>query len=318
MKKVLIAFVCAVFSVCSMAQNADPVVVQNDGIELTREELQYIVQGWGRDMQIAAANNAESRRELINMTLAGKKLARDSQNVTREEDPDYYWSRELQIRGALRHLFVQRYLENVQVPDMQPLARERYLADKDKYGKVPERRMTSHILFRCIPNECDSEQLYKTANEVLSKLKAGGNFEQLAAEYSEDPGSKDKGGKFDRWLAKGEPHVVAQYTNAAFDIGEVGGITGLVNSKYGLHIIRLDEIQESRYLPFEEVEASIIQQLEQEYRKLAAMDFDKRYAPVGEVIMDDALIEDIFAPYQSYDAEAEDANVAAPQNQPAQ
>jgi hypothetical protein len=315
MKKILMLFAGCWFSVGVLAEMVDPVVVENDGISITMDELQHIVEGWGRDMQIAAANDPDSRLELIRMTLAGKKLARDSQSVTREEDPDYYWSRELQLRGVLRHLFIQRYLENLEVPDMQPLARERFLADKDKYAKVPERRMTSHILFGCVIGECDSEELKKTADKVLAELQSGGNFEQLAAEYSDDPGSKDKGGKFGRWISKGEAHVVKSYTKAAFDLEAVGDISGIVGSRYGLHIIRLDEIQPSYYLPFEEVEPQVIQQLEQEYRKLAAMDFDRRYAPVGEVIMDEAMIEEILEPYKTYDAEAAVGDAADPQTQ---
>ena len=305
MKKVLIAFACSLMSVCSVAQTTDPVVVENDGIELTREELQYIVQGWARDMQIAAANNPESRRELIKMALASKKLANASASVSREADPEFYWSRELQVRGVLRHLLVKHYLDTLEVPDMQPLAEERFLADRDKYAKVPERRMTSHILFRCIPHQCDREELNERANWVLAELKAGGDFEDLAAQYSDDPASKDKGGKFDRWLAKGEPHVVKEYTKAVFGLEEVGDISELVGTRFGLHIIRLDEIQPSYYREFEEVEAEVVQRLEQEYRKLAAMEFDQRYGPVGELELDEAAIEDILAPYKTFDADAE-------------
>lgn len=288
---------------CAVAVNAEP-VVEDGGVALTRDELQHVVQGWGRDMRIAAANNPDSRRELLTMAMASKKIARDAQRITVDEDAEFYWSRELQVRGVLRHLMVQHYLDTVELPDLVPLARERYLADKDKYGKVPERRMTSQILFRCAPRECDAEQVKKTANKVLAELDAGGNFEQLAAEYSDDAASKDQGGKFDRWLARGEPHVVPQYTKAAFAIDEVGGYSGLVNSKYGGHIIRLDDIQPAHYKTYEEVAPVIIQQLEQEYKKLAAQEFDRRYAMSDQAVFDDAALDEIFAPYQTFDADA--------------
>jgi len=75
------------------------------------------------------------------------------------------------------------------------------------------------------------------ANKVLAEAKAGGDFAALAKQYSEDPGSKDKGGDLD-FFKKGEmvPEFDAVAFNPDFQVGDVW--PELVKSQYGYHIIK--------------------------------------------------------------------------------
>jgi peptidyl-prolyl cis-trans isomerase D len=74
-----------------------------------------------------------------------------------------------------------------------------------------------------------------TANKVEDLLKQGGDFGQLAAEYSTDTATKDKGGDLG-WFAKGT--MVAAFDDAAFSMN-VGDISQPVKSDFGYHIIQL-------------------------------------------------------------------------------
>ncbi len=79
------------------------------------------------------------------------------------------------------------------------------------------------------------------ADEVLAKAKAGSNFEALINQYGEDPGMEstpdgyviDKNGND----ASGSGTMVPEFTQGSFSV-EVGGITELVESSYGWHIIK--------------------------------------------------------------------------------
>ena len=79
------------------------------------------------------------------------------------------------------------------------------------------------------------------ADEVLAKAKAGNNFEALIAQYGEDPGMEsmpdgyliDKNGND----ASGSGTMVPEFTQGTFSVA-VGGITELVESSYGWHIIK--------------------------------------------------------------------------------
>ncbi len=83
-----------------------------------------------------------------------------------------------------------------------------------------------------------------TAKEVKSKLDAGGKFEDLAKEYSTDPGSKDKGGDLD-WFGQGV--MVKEFEDAAYAL-KVNEISAPVESEKGWHVIKLTDKKEKKPL----------------------------------------------------------------------
>ncbi len=74
------------------------------------------------------------------------------------------------------------------------------------------------------------------AVEVLQKVKAGNDFSQLAKEYSEDPGSKDNGGLYEK-ITKGQ--FVPEFDDQIFNKLKSGEIASdLVKTDFGYHIIK--------------------------------------------------------------------------------
>ena len=283
---------------------AQEVILEDEGVSMTLEEVEYIVGKWPGDWQKAAAADPGDRIELLNIMLSNKKLAAEAAKVSVKEDPERYWHQQLVIRNTLRNFAVNNYMADLEIPDMKELAAERYQTEKDKYAAVPESRLTSHILFRCTYAEC--EPLQEVANKVLAELESGASFGELAAQYSEDPGSKDKGGRYDRWLLKSDTDVDAYYLQAAFDLKAEGDIAKF-QSGFGIHIIRLDEQKAKHYLPYEDVSQDIEASLVQEYQKLAAKEFDAKFMLTDEAFIDTAAMDRIFAPYR-------DAPVDPPQS----
>jgi len=88
---------------------------------------------------------------------------------------------------------------------------------------------------------------------VLKQAKKGGKFEDLAKKYSEDPGTKDKGGDLG-WIV--QKQTVPEFEKTAFSLNP-GQISDLVKTQYGFHIIKVMEKEMAHTKPFEEVKESL-------------------------------------------------------------
>ncbi|MEC0036075.1 peptidylprolyl isomerase [Bacillus cereus] len=98
----------------------------------------------------------------------------------------------------------------------------------------------------------------KTAKEIKEKLNNGEDFAALAKQYSEDPGSKEKGGELSEF---GPGMMVKEFEDAAYKL-EAGQVSDPVKTSYGYHIIKLTDKKELK--SYEEEKENIRKELEQQ------------------------------------------------------
>jgi len=88
----------------------------------------------------------------------------------------------------------------------------------------------------------------KLAEDLLKRAKAGEDFAKLAKDYSEDPGSKDKGGEYT--FPRGQ--MVPEFEAAAFSM-EAGKISDIVTTQFGYHIIKTIEKKPAKKIQLSDV-----------------------------------------------------------------
>jgi len=146
---------------------------------------------------------------------------------------------------------VNQIRQNLEISDDQLKAQ--YQKNIQDY-QVPNRVHVEHILLMTVgKTDAEVDEIKKKAQDILNQAKKGANFEDLAKKYSEDPGTKDKGGDLG-WIIQGQ--TVAEFEKAAFSLPK-GSISDLVKTQYGFHILKIIDKESAHTKPFDEVKDSI-------------------------------------------------------------
>jgi parvulin-like peptidyl-prolyl isomerase len=189
-----------------------------------------------------------------------------------------------QVKRDIRAQMIQERLfakvtENVKVTDKE--VRDYYEQNKAQYG-TPESRDVRHIL---VANKAKADEIY-------AELQDGGNFAQLAKEFSKDPGSAAQGGKLT--VAKGA--TVPEFDKLAFELDR-NEISEPVKTQYGWHVIQaLSAVKPAKTTPFDEVKEQIEQQLLQTKKSEATT---KWVEDVRKELKDETVYQVGFAPPES-------------------
>ena len=113
-----------------------------------------------------------------------------------------------------------------------------YTAHQDQY-QVKDQVKVRHILI-AVPAGADAKTdaaAKAKAEDLLKQIKSGGNFADLAAKNSDDPGSKTQGGELG-WLDPGK--TVPEFDKAAFSLAP-GQTSDVIKTQFGYHILQVEE-----------------------------------------------------------------------------
>jgi foldase protein PrsA len=179
------------------------------------------------------------------------------ENQLKASFPSGSWDEMLSARGLSEddvHRVIRDQLivdkavgKNITISNAQIAA---YFAKNHASFDKPEQVRARHILVSDLA----------TAEKVEAALKAGQKFEDLAKQYSIDPGSKDKGGELG-WFHRGQ--MVPQFEAVAFS-EPVGAISPPVKSPFGYHIIQVEEKQNAQTATIATAHDKIVDTLRQQ------------------------------------------------------
>jgi peptidyl-prolyl cis-trans isomerase D len=155
-----------------------------------------------------------------------------------------------------------------------------YEQNSARFG-TPEERRASHILITAPSSASKAERdaaRAKAEQLLVDVKKAPATFGAVARKNSQDPGSAEKGGDLD-FVSRGA--MVKPFEDAMFALKK-GEISNIVETEFGYHIIKLDDIKPGVVQPFDQARATIEnevrgQQATQEFAKAAEAFTDAVY-----------------------------------------
>jgi peptidyl-prolyl cis-trans isomerase C len=178
--------------------------------------------------------------------------------------------------------------QKITVPDAE--MKSYYDAHHDEF-RTPETVKARHILVK-LENTATEDEKKKAREKVelyLKKIRDGEDFAKLASEVSDDPGSKARGGDLG-FFPRGR--MVKPFEDAAFAL-KPGDVSGIVETQFGFHIIRVEERKEPAVESFDAVKERLRQMLTQDRTRNEVNEFiDKAMKDAKTEFFPYALIEE--------------------------
>jgi peptidyl-prolyl cis-trans isomerase C len=250
----------------------DPVIAKGKGFEIKQSELDQVLVGLraaaaARNQTIPPEQMKLIEGQMLNRLIQIQLLLQKATDADRAQGKKMV---DLQMSSLLERAGSQEALDNQfkalgmtadglrarlmqEATAQSVLQRElgvtvtdaevkKFYDDHPEEFEQPEMVHVRHILLMTIDpathEKLSDDQIQakkKQADDILKQLRAGGDFAKLAAEYSEDPGSKDNGGDLPAF-SRGQ--MVPEFEAAAFSLTN-NQISDVVTTQYGYHIIQL-------------------------------------------------------------------------------
>ncbi|MGA7984839.1 MAG: peptidylprolyl isomerase [Burkholderiales bacterium] len=219
-----------------------PIAVVN-GVAIPASRAEVLLRE--REVQGAAGNPAMReavREDLINRELIAQEAARTG----------YTKKPALQAELALvrQTVIVQHYVSDWLREHPVSEAEVQKMYDEAKAKSGGKEYKVRHILL-------DTED---EAKSVIAALDKGAKFEELAKK-SKDAGTRDRGGELD-WMSPGG-NLDKAFSDAMVKLDKGKYTEKPVHTRYGYHVIQVEDVRPLKFPPLEDVKARIEQQLKQ-------------------------------------------------------
>jgi foldase protein PrsA len=176
------------------------------------------------------------------------------------------------IRGNLvQEGIYKKVTSDVKIDDKA--VKDYYAKNKSQYG-TPDTRVVRHVLVKD----------HALAKRLYNQLKAGGDWNAIAKKYSQDPASKNQGGK----MTATRGQLVPEFEEVAFSLGK-NQVSIPIKTQYGWHVIQaLSKTKKGTTTPFDQVKEAIRQQLAQDKKN---KDMEKWVADMRKDLKDDTAYQ---------------------------
>jgi peptidyl-prolyl cis-trans isomerase C len=257
------------FQGMALAQNDEIVAKIGDKKFTVSDFKKIITNNFDSDKQKMIENTPQIREAILSQYIQTIVVSGLVKQSGFDKRPEIKEQLEFYRDNFLANEYIKREVAGkITVPENEIKAY--YDSHPDEFKK-PEMIRARHILVKVEPSasQNDKEKAKEKATDILKKIKAGDNFEKLADDLSDDPGSKSKGGDLG-FFSRGR--MVKQFEDAAFSL-KPGETSGIVETQFGYHIIKVEEKKDASTEPYDAVKDKISQKLIQERVKTKVAEF---------------------------------------------
>jgi peptidyl-prolyl cis-trans isomerase C len=174
---------------------------------------------------------------------------------------------EAEVREFEKQLLLSRYFDKVLEEKVNDTAIQSYYGNNSASYEEKKVRV-AHVLFRLNPRMSEQERKAKltAAQEAYAKLRAGGDFAEIAAAQSDDKVSAKKGGEIG-WIKEGS--IDPRFAQKVFAM-QKDELSEPFETSFGFHVVKILEGAQTVKRPFQAVQGDIRYQLRAEAKKAEA------------------------------------------------
>ena len=229
---------------------ADPVVAEIDNEKITLSEFHQELEKLPPNLRQMAADK-RIQKEFLDQRATSRLLYNEGISLGLTKDPTVKQQIEEATRKIVLAALLRKEVDNQIKPPSEEELKKYYQTHADEFRQQKQVH-ARHILVK------DKA----TADKLEARLKKGEDFATLAKENSSCP-SAAQGGDLGFFS---HDRMVKEFADAAFKL-KPGEISAPVKTKFGYHIIKVDEVKEASARPFAEVKANIRNKLMQEKKE---------------------------------------------------
>ncbi|MDL1974230.1 MAG: peptidylprolyl isomerase [Deltaproteobacteria bacterium] len=246
------------FGPLCLAGSNDPVVATVNDIPIIKSQVDLLVPRYQREAGKKKLDNEDKKRLLQNLIRRQLILQQKSVQDFKRDEKIIKKVEEYENKLIISH-FLKEQVGSKLIVSNEEL--EKYYQENIREFSSPPKVKARHILLRT----------REEADRVLSRLRKGEDFGQLAKDFSIDLPDALGGGSMGI-IEKGI--VLPELEKELFSLNE-GGISDIVKTRFGYHILTVDKIILLKFKPFEEVRDQIKQTI---LRQKEANAFDEMAA----------------------------------------
>ncbi|HPQ68081.1 MAG TPA: peptidylprolyl isomerase [bacterium] len=268
-----------------------------DNQPITDQQILQMVQAVRDPRQLYRFTTDDGKKDLLDKLIDMELVYKAAKSESLQNDPEVKKMLDGYAKQLLFVFYLQKHMEEAGGEVNEAAAQKYYDEHPDEFQQG-EQVKARHILIKVDENadEATVAAAKKKIEGLAAKVKGGADFAKLAEENSDDPGSKKRGGDLGFF---GRGRMVPEFDEAAFGLA-VGEVSAPVKSKFGFHIIKVEERKDSTKREFAEIKDQLMRKMSFENQQKAYDDIVGKLRAKANIQIDEEALKALKIPMPQF------------------